>query len=98
MQLCSVPWLGFVPDEVGAVPEEAVAHLANRLGIPMGELAGYGEWAQTRTDHLREIVRYLGWCPAGMSEWKELDEFLFVRATEHDSAKLLFMPGCGVPA
>jgi Domain of unknown function (DUF4158)/Transposase domain (DUF772) len=94
VQLCSLPWLGFVPDEVGAAPQEAVARLANRLGIPADELAGYGERAQTRTDHLREIVRYLGWRPAGMPEWKELDEFLFARAMEHDSAKLLCTLAC----
>jgi hypothetical protein len=94
VQLCSLPWLGFVPDEVGAAPERAVARLADRLGISAGELAGYGERAQTRTDHLQEIVRYLGWRPAGMPEWKELDEFLFARAMEHDSPKLLFMLVC----
>ncbi|MDQ2791694.1 MAG: Tn3 family transposase [Actinomycetota bacterium] len=94
VQLCSLPWLGFVPDEVGGAPAAAVARLAGRLGIPAGELTGYGERAQTRTDHLREIVRYLGWRPAGMAEWKELDEFLFARAMEHDSAKLLFRLAC----
>jgi hypothetical protein len=57
-------------------------------------LAGYGQRAQTRTDHLREIVRYLGWRVVGVPEWKELDEFLFARAMEHDSAKLLFMLAC----
>jgi hypothetical protein len=79
VQLCSLPWLGFVPDEITAAPEEAATRLADRLGIPVAELAGYGQRAQTRTDHLREIVRYLGWRPAGMPEWKELDE-VFVRS------------------
>ncbi|MGH3684117.1 MAG: DUF4158 domain-containing protein [Pseudonocardiaceae bacterium] len=94
VQLCVLPWLGFVPDEVGSAPEAAVARLAAGLGIPTGELCGYGERAQTRTDHLREIVRYLGWRPAGMPEWKELDEFLFARSMEHDSPKLLFSLAC----
>jgi hypothetical protein len=94
VQLCTLPWLGFVPDEVIVAPEEAVARLANRLGMSAGELAGYGERAQTRTDHLREIVRYLGWRLVGMPEWKELDEFVFARAMEHDSPKLLFTLAC----
>lgn len=51
--------------------------LAERLGIPAAGLRGYGERAQTRTDHLREVVRYLGWRLVGAPEWKELDEFLF---------------------
>ncbi|MGH3528995.1 MAG: DUF4158 domain-containing protein [Pseudonocardiaceae bacterium] len=93
-QLCTLPWLGFVPDEFHSVPGAAVARLAERLGISFGELRGYGDRAQTRTDHLREIVRYLGWRLVGAPEWKELDEFLFARAMEHDSPKLLFTLGC----
>ena len=42
VQLCALPWLGFVPDEVGAAPVVAVTRLASRLGMPAGELAGYG--------------------------------------------------------
>jgi hypothetical protein len=93
-QLCTLPWLGFVPDEVGAAPAAAVTRLADRLGIPAVELRGHGERAQTRTDHLWEIVRYSGWRLIGTPEWKEFDEFLFARAMEHDSPKLLFSLGC----
>jgi hypothetical protein len=94
VQLCTLPWLGFVPDEVSVAPETAVVRLADRLGVPAVELRGYGERAQTRTGHLREIVRYLGWRPVGQPEWKELDEFLFARAMEHDLLKLLFTLAC----
>jgi hypothetical protein len=90
VQLCTLPWLGFVPDGVNAAPEAVADRLAERLCIPAAELRGYGERAQTRTDHLREVVRYLGWRSVGAPEWKELDEFLFARAMEHDSPKLLF--------
>jgi hypothetical protein len=31
VQLCVLPWLGFVPDEISAAPEEAVTRLAGRL-------------------------------------------------------------------
>src|SRR3954454_10951763 len=56
----------------------------------MGELRDYGARSQTRTDHLREIAAYAGWRTTDAAEWKELDEFLFARAMEHDSPKLLF--------
>jgi Domain of unknown function (DUF4158) len=72
VQLCTLPWLGFVPDEVSAAPDAAVNRLADRLGIPAAELRGYGERAQTRTDHLREIVRYVGWRPVAAPEWKRV--------------------------
>jgi hypothetical protein len=94
VQLCTLPWLGFVPDEVAAVAAAAVARLSERLGIPVGELRGYGTREQTRTGHLREIARYLGWRAMDSAGWKELEEFLFARAMEHDAPKLLFRQAC----
>jgi hypothetical protein len=94
VQLCTLPWLGFVPDEVGSVPAAATARLSERLGIEDGELAGYGGRGQTRTDHLREVARYLGWRTVDEAEWKGLEEFLFARAMEHDSPKVLFRLAC----
>ena len=88
VQLCSLPWLGFVPDEVTAAPAAAVGRLAERLDISAGELAGYGHRGQTRTEHLREVLAYTGWRAVDRQGWKELDEFLFARAMEHDSPKL----------
>lgn len=93
VQLCTLPWLGFVPDDVLSAPA-AVARLSERLGIPVGELRGYGARGQTRTDHLREVAAYLGWRQVDTARWKDLEEFLFARAMEHDSPKLLFRQAC----
>lgn len=94
VQLCTLPWLGFVPDDVAAAPAAAVARLSERLGIPVGALRGYGARGQTRTDHLRDVAAYLGWRQVDGPRWKNLEEFLFARAMEHDSAKLLFRQAC----
>ena len=94
VQLCTLPWLGFVPDDVTAAPAAAVARLSDRLGIPVGELRGYGGREQTRTGHLRDIVAFLGWRTVDGPHWKELEEFLLARAMEHDSPKLLFRQAC----
>jgi Domain of unknown function (DUF4158) len=94
VQLCTLSWLGFVPDEVGWAPTAAVTRLADRLGTAVGGLHDYGVRGQTRTEHLREIARYAGWRPMEEVEWKQLAEFLFSRAMEHDSAKLLFRLAC----
>ncbi|MFI2577420.1 Tn3 family transposase [Streptomyces rochei] len=94
VQLCALPWLGYVPDDVTAAPVAAVGRLSQRLGVPMGELRGYGEREQTRTDHLRQVAAYAGWRAMDDAEWKELDEFLFARAMEHDSPRLLFRLAC----
>jgi hypothetical protein len=63
VQLCTLPWLGFVPDDVASAPPAAVARLCEHLQIPVGELRFYGERKQTRTGHLREVTRYLNWNP-----------------------------------
>ncbi|MFC5958455.1 DUF4158 domain-containing protein [Streptomyces pratens] len=94
VQLCTLPWLGFVPDDVASAPPAAVDRLAERLEIPVDELRSYGTRKQTRTDHLREVSRYLRWKPAKALELKELDEFLLARAMEHDSPSLLFHLAC----
>ena len=94
VQLCTLPWLGYVPDDVAAAPAAVVARLSEKLGIPVGELRGYGAREQTRTDHLREVAAYLGWRALDEPRWKDLEEFLFARAMEHDSPKLLFRLAC----
>lgn len=94
VQLCTLPWLGFVPDDVPSAPATAVQRLANQLGIPVDELADYGQREQTRTEHLREVMAYLGWRTADRQALKELDEFLLARAMEHDAPSLLFRLAC----
>jgi hypothetical protein len=92
--LCTLPWLGFVPDRLVTAPPVAVARLAGQLGVDPVEIGSYGRRAKTRTEHVRLVARYLGWRNAGAMELKELDEFLLARALEHDSPTLLFRLGC----
>jgi hypothetical protein len=96
VQLSTLPWLGFVPDDVRAAPPVAVARLAGRLGVDAGVLQEYGRRGQTRTDHLRLVAEYLSWKPApgGGEAMKELEQFLLARAMEHDSPTALFNLGC----
>lgn len=56
VQHLTLPWLGFVPDDVPSAPPAGVGRLARQLGLAVTDLAGYGEREQTRTDHLREIA------------------------------------------
>src|SRR6266478_2813339 len=87
VQLSTLPWLGFVPDEV---PPAAVARLAEHLGLDPGALGGYGKRPQTRSDHLTKVARYLSWKTAadGSREMKELGQLLLDRAMEYDSPTL----------
>jgi hypothetical protein len=57
--LCTLRWLGFVPDKVSAAPPVAVARLADQLGVDPDALRSYGRRAKTRTEHLRLVAQYL---------------------------------------
>jgi hypothetical protein len=59
--LCTLPWLGFVPDKVATAPPVAVARLAEQLGVDPNELRTCGNRAKTRIDHLRLVAQYMGW-------------------------------------
>jgi len=83
-----------VPDEVAAAPRAAVARLAEQLQVDPDQVRSYGRRAKTRTEHLRLVAQYLGWRAPTTLELKELDEFLLVRAMEHDSPLLLFRLAC----
>ncbi len=92
--LCTLGWLGFVPDRLATAPPVVVARLAEQLRVDPVEIGSYGRRAKTRTEHVRLAAQYLGWRPAGALEFKELDEFLLARAMEHDSPTLLFRLAC----
>jgi hypothetical protein len=70
----------------------AVARVVDRLGVPSAASSLYGHRAQTRSDHLAQVAKYLEWttAPAGSQAMKELEQFLLDRAMEHDSPMLLF--------
>ena len=92
VQLCTLPWLGFVPDDIWSVPQAAVLRLANQLEVFPGVLQQYGRRAQTISDHLKLVLRYLDWkpVPTGGEPLKDLEQFLQDRAMEHDTPSLLF--------
>lgn len=83
--LCTLPWLGFVPDKVSAAPPVVVARLADQLGVDPDALRSYGRRAKTRTEHLRLVAKYLGWRLPTTLELKELER---VPAGAGDGARL----------
>jgi hypothetical protein len=56
LQLCALRFMGFVPDDLSSAPPEAVAFVAQQLGVKPNMLADYGTRAQTRPLNLSAFV------------------------------------------
>jgi TnpA family transposase len=89
LQLGTLRYLGFCPDDLTRAPATVVAYLAEQLGVAPAALADYGTRAQTRTDHLQHIQRYLGFRDADLFDLAALTDWLLERALEHDQPMLL---------
>ena len=94
LQLGTLRFLGFCPDDLSTVPEAVVAYVARQLDVAPSELARYGRRGQTRTEHLRQIRCYLGFRKATAGDLAQLESWLVDRALEHDRPTLLLRLAC----
>lgn len=89
LQLGMLRYLGFCPDEMTTAPTEVVSYVAQQLGVKAEVLTTYGTRVQTRTQHLREVMAYLGYRDATEEDLKKVGEWLLERALEHDKPHYL---------
>ena len=63
VQLCTLRYLGYCPDDLIHIPQTVTAYLAKQLAIkaPVALMLQYGQREHTRTDHLQEIVSFVGY-------------------------------------
>jgi TnpA family transposase len=94
LQLCTLRFMGFVPDDLTSAPPAAVAFLAEQLTVEPDVLAAYGARAQTRQDHLLAAQAHLGYRKAGREDFMALADWLLERALEHDKPTLLYEVTC----
>lgn len=99
VQLCTLPWLGWIPDDLAGCPAAAVNRLGGLLELAADELPGllasYGGWeGRTRRDHRALVLGRLGWRAPGTGDRKQLDVFLLSRALEHDAPGVLLQLAC----
>ncbi len=86
VSLCALRFLGFVPDDVASIPDEALAFLAGQVDAAAHELLAYGARAQTRSDHLQLALAHLGWRRVDETDRDRVAGWLVHRAVEHDPA------------
>ncbi|MBD3183548.1 DUF4158 domain-containing protein [Candidatus Poribacteria bacterium] len=89
LQLCALRFMGFVPDDLLDAPPAIIDYLARQLGASSDTLAEYGSRSQTRTEHLRMIMQYLGFRRGSEEYFHEFSTWLVSRALEHDKPSLL---------
>ncbi len=84
LQLTSLRYLGFIPEDLLTPPEDIIRLLAHQLDLPPSALCDYGGREQTRSDHLSQVMRYLSFRRATPLDLIELGAWLAERALEHD--------------
>jgi hypothetical protein len=94
LQLCTLRYLGFMPDALHSVPPAVLAHLAQQVGGPPDSFTAYGERPHTRTDHLQDVMAYLDFRKARPGDLRSLKAWLVERALEHDRPTLLLQLAC----
>ena len=94
LQLCTLRFMGFVPDDLQSALPAIVDYLARQLDVSPDALAEYGSRSQTRTEHLRMIMQYLGFRRGSEGYFNKLSAWLVSRALEHDKPSLLYELAC----
>ena len=94
LQLCSLRWLGFVPDALAELPDPALLSLCARLESDPDDLWVYGARAQTRSDHFQAVRRRAGFRALDAEERSPFEQWLALWAMEHERPKALWELGC----
>ncbi len=90
LQLGTLRYLGFIPDELQNAPIVIVEYLAQQLQVKPNSLSLYGKREKTRTSQLQEIQSHLGWRKSNPMDLLLWENWLLERAMEHNRPILLF--------
>lgn len=90
LQLLTLRYLGFLPDDLHSIHTSVVEFVSHQLDVPVAALSRYGSRTQTRTSHQQCIEAYLGYRSTTRVDLETLSSWLVERAMEHDKPSLLF--------
>ena len=96
LQLGALRWLGFVPEELAAVPPEAIAALAESLDVPARAIFDYAVRAQTRGGHRLLVRVYAGFRPFSERDLELLGGRFVDAGLEHERPSLLLVRLCEI--
>jgi TnpA family transposase len=89
LQLCTLRYLEFVPHALDTAPSSAIGYVAEQLHVLPEVIDAYGARIATRTTHLQQVQRHLGFRRATPLDMYALQTWLLERALEHDKPTLL---------
>ncbi len=89
VSLCALRFLGFVPDDIASIPDEALVFVAAQVDAGAHELLPYGARAQTQSDHLQLVLAHLDWRRPDDEDREQLAQWLVERAVEQDAPAAL---------
>jgi TnpA family transposase len=90
LQLGTLRYLSFIPDNFPKLPLQVIEYVAQQLKVSSDAITDYGERSQTRTSQLQEIQDYLGFRKPNKTDYQQLEIWLLERAMEHDRPLVLF--------
>jgi len=94
VQLGSLRWLGFVPDQLAELPRPALLALSEQLETDPDDLLVYGVRAQTRSDHFAAVRERAGFRAFDQAQRDTLERWLELRAIEHERPKAIWELCC----
>jgi hypothetical protein len=86
--LCSLRFLGFVPENLAALPIEIIQYLAEQLRIDEEVFPNY-QRVRTKQTQVQEILIYTDFRRAEKADLETLEKWLLQRALEHDKPSFL---------
>lgn len=94
LRLCTLRFMGLVPDALHRAPPEAVAFVAQQLAVSSEGCPAYGARVPTRQDHLPAAHVPLGSRRVAQHDIDTLTQWLLERALAHDKPALLYALAC----
>lgn len=89
ISLCALRYLGFFPQNLMTAPDNVLQYVAEQINCDVEVIKDYGERSDTRQEHQRAIMTYLGFRWFKSSEEQTLFDWLSQRALENDRPSTL---------
>jgi TnpA family transposase len=94
LQLVLLRFLGFHLTDLVSLPKGVIDFVASQIEVETEVINSYGEREQTRTDHQRQVEKYLGFTHPAEEDFLQIEKWLLARALEHDRPLLLLQLLC----